>query len=381
MDADIGLRMLCLDGGGIRGLSELIILKAVMHEVQQLVQLKEVPRPAQYFDLIGGTSTGGLIAIMLGRLRMTVDEAIEAYESLSKAIFGSKRSRFHDGKYSSKTFESVIKSVVAAKLGNENAKMREEKEPTCKSFVCTVSARSVPNTRLFRSYRVRDINEYDPSIWEAARATCAAPTYFERVMIGPEGLEEEFFDGGLGSNNPIMELHQEADLVFDNNVKVSCVLSVGTGARNPIEIKKSGLFGRAVPHIDLINGFKKMVLSSEQRAVEMDRKYAQIKGLYFRLNVEHGLECIKLADWDQMGAVKTHTLTYLQSRGIPEQITAIAEALVAISPRHGQGYTLAHLCMKQHPSQVSWMSLLTVSSTLQQCGNRSHTEGREGIER
>ena len=345
MDPEVGLRMLCLDGGGIRGLSELLILQAVMHNVQKLLHLKEVPRPADYFDMIGGTSTGGLIAIMLGRLRMTVDEAIDAYEKLSRAIFGSKRSKFHDGKFSKATFESVIKSVVASKVGDENAKMREHEDPRCKSFVCTVSAKSVPNTRLFRSYRVSGSNEYNCAIYEAARATCAAPTYFERVMIGPQGLEEEFFDGGLGSNNPIMEMHREAERVFDSNSKVSCLLSIGTGARNPIGIKRSGLFGRAIP-MDLIKGFKKMALSSEQRASEMDRKYAQIQGLYFRLNVEHGLESIKLADWEQLGVVRTHTHTYLQSRGIPEEINAIAGALIGQLIRGNQDYTLAHLCMK-----------------------------------
>lgn len=70
-------RILALDGGGVRGLSSLLIVRRLMHEVQRIMITEEnttddgkLPRPCEYFDLICGTSTGGLIAIMLGRLRM-----------------------------------------------------------------------------------------------------------------------------------------------------------------------------------------------------------------------------------------------------------------------------------------------------------------------
>ena len=75
---DNPLRILSLDGGGIRGISSLYILKEVMRQIARDYQadnpaapeLSLSPRPFEYFDLISGTSTGGLIALMLGRLRM-----------------------------------------------------------------------------------------------------------------------------------------------------------------------------------------------------------------------------------------------------------------------------------------------------------------------
>jgi len=63
-------RILSLDGGGVRGLSSLVILDEIMKDIKRREHLEQVPLPCTYFDLIGGTSTGGLIAIMLGRLRM-----------------------------------------------------------------------------------------------------------------------------------------------------------------------------------------------------------------------------------------------------------------------------------------------------------------------
>ena len=70
------LRILSLDGGGVRGISSLYVLKEVMAQVRRIRQgaspnqVVETPRPCEVFDLICGSSTGGLIALMLGRLEM-----------------------------------------------------------------------------------------------------------------------------------------------------------------------------------------------------------------------------------------------------------------------------------------------------------------------
>jgi len=55
--------ILSLDGRGIRGMSSLFILKELMEQIKMKIGVTETPRPCEYFDLIGGTSTGGLIAI------------------------------------------------------------------------------------------------------------------------------------------------------------------------------------------------------------------------------------------------------------------------------------------------------------------------------
>jgi patatin-like phospholipase/acyl hydrolase len=77
MDLTRPLRVLVMDGGGVRGLSEILMLKELMQRLQfqeeeamQRPKGGPLPQPWKYFDLICGTSTGGLLAIMLGRLRM-----------------------------------------------------------------------------------------------------------------------------------------------------------------------------------------------------------------------------------------------------------------------------------------------------------------------
>jgi patatin-like phospholipase/acyl hydrolase len=55
--------IVALDGGGIRGLSELLILQEIMKRIQHDEELTDTPRPCDYFDLIGGTSTGGYVIV------------------------------------------------------------------------------------------------------------------------------------------------------------------------------------------------------------------------------------------------------------------------------------------------------------------------------
>jgi patatin-like phospholipase/acyl hydrolase len=78
------LRILTLDGGGVRGISSLYILKELMDQVKRQQaddNLSEtIPdlRPCNVFDLICGTSTGGLIALMLARLEMVISPALKS---------------------------------------------------------------------------------------------------------------------------------------------------------------------------------------------------------------------------------------------------------------------------------------------------------------
>jgi patatin-like phospholipase/acyl hydrolase len=80
----------------------------------------ETPKPCDYFDMIGGTSTGGLIAIMLGRLEMSVDQCIEAYTTLSEEIFAKEsKARFRfslrgdlKSQFDAKRLEKAIMKIL-----------------------------------------------------------------------------------------------------------------------------------------------------------------------------------------------------------------------------------------------------------------------------
>ncbi|KAF8244379.1 FabD/lysophospholipase-like protein, partial [Wilcoxina mikolae CBS 423.85] len=75
------------DGGGVRGVSSLVILKQLMTNLAEKGAITNDTLPSEYFDLIAGTSTGGIIAILLGRLHLSVDECIDLYKNLAGEIF------------------------------------------------------------------------------------------------------------------------------------------------------------------------------------------------------------------------------------------------------------------------------------------------------
>jgi len=77
------VRLLCLDGGGVRGISSIMILDAILKRVREIEggDLDESKYfPHEYFDLAGGTSTGGLAALMMFRLRLSTAKTIEKYD-------------------------------------------------------------------------------------------------------------------------------------------------------------------------------------------------------------------------------------------------------------------------------------------------------------
>src|SRR5271154_3147452 len=75
-------------------------------------------------------------------------------------------------------------------------------------FVCAMSALNMAAgiPHLFRSYQAPKNQTFNCTIWEAARATSAAPTFFEQIVIGEPGSSLSYVDGGMGCNNPIAQV-------------------------------------------------------------------------------------------------------------------------------------------------------------------------------
>ena len=87
------------DGGGVRGYSIFIILQEIMHRTFVEIEGRaphrnEIPKPADHFDLIVGTGTGGLIALMLGRLRLDIETCKELYVRLTRMVFETDKTIF-----------------------------------------------------------------------------------------------------------------------------------------------------------------------------------------------------------------------------------------------------------------------------------------------
>jgi len=127
------LRLLSLDGGGVRGLSSLAILQQLMTRIDP----ENPPLPCDYFDMIGGTSTGGILAVMLGRLRMSVDECMDAYVGMSDRIFAKKRHRLTlnghvHGRFDTQELERCVKKILVGRGLGQVALLKDDAGSKCK---------------------------------------------------------------------------------------------------------------------------------------------------------------------------------------------------------------------------------------------------------
>ncbi|KAG9087196.1 hypothetical protein FRC06_002686 [Ceratobasidium sp. 370] len=133
-----GLNLLAIDGGGVRGLSALIILGALMERLQRILGLSEPPNPCDHFDLIAGTGTGGIQAVLLGRLGMSVDDARNSYSKLATGVFSDKRLINLGGPvFKTSKLEQILKAIIAEKTGNPHERMinPQATDNDCKVYV------------------------------------------------------------------------------------------------------------------------------------------------------------------------------------------------------------------------------------------------------
>ncbi|KAK7917239.1 hypothetical protein PG985_010847 [Apiospora marii] len=115
------LRILSLDGGGVRGYSMIIILQELMHRTYVEIEGKaprrhEIPKPCDHFDLIVGTGTGGLIALMLGRLRLDLEQCKELYVRMTRMVFETDKTiagiPYRSTLFKASMLEQAIKEAV-----------------------------------------------------------------------------------------------------------------------------------------------------------------------------------------------------------------------------------------------------------------------------
>jgi hypothetical protein len=167
----------------------------------------------------------------------------------------------------------------------------------------------------------------NPTIWEAGRATSAAPTYFKAIRI-PRGdtTAARYVDGGMGFNNPAEILVEEAMRVRPGR-PISCIVSIGTGQMGPASLAEEGESPKIIP-TDVINVLVSSVTRGEQVHHRLDERFPPGNPTtYLRFNVEQGLQDIELDDIHQLWAIISHTEAYLEQSDIKRRRDAAANLL------------------------------------------------------
>lgn len=192
-------------------------------------------------------------------------------------------------------------------------------------FVCTMSQQT-SGIVIFPSYysKVWGMSMLDRvRIWEAARATSAATSFFEPLSIDGK----MYADGATGANNPIYELWAEASSVFkpydewklEDNLK--CLVSIGTG------LPSTKPFGPRIREVAA--ALKAVAVESEALSQQFERQHPLLSrnGVYFRFNVSSGMEDIGLEEADRLGDIEACTDRYCASASIVWQIETCAAKL------------------------------------------------------
>lgn len=220
----MAFRVLSIDGGGIRGLLPALVLaeleRLAGHPVHRL------------FDLIAGTSTGGLLACGLtapdpearDRARWTAADLAELYRVEGPRIFDRSLVRtvttaagMLEERYSAGPIEDILDRYLGS------ARLSESLTP----LLLTAYDLEHRNPFFFKTWNAIDRDGYDYDLKVAARATSAAPTYFEPARVETAGKVFSLVDGGVFANNPAMCAYAEVRRRFPSERVV--VVSLGTG--------------------------------------------------------------------------------------------------------------------------------------------------------
>jgi patatin-like phospholipase/acyl hydrolase len=224
-------RILSLDGGGVRGVLTARILANIERYLNNLTGT-DLPL-GRRFDLLAGTSTGGLIALGLS-IGKTALDVLAFYEEHIPRIFGDRQARsfikwLRKPKYSSEPLASALKQFF------NDATLKDVVTDVCITSISLQNAKP----RLHKSgYLARNADRLDECLVDIGLATSAAPTYFQSHS---GKLSSGLVDGGLCANNPSVVAIVEA-LQFEGASKRAnqasdrprsledlVLLSVGTG--------------------------------------------------------------------------------------------------------------------------------------------------------
>ena len=220
----MAFNILAIDGGGIRGLIPAVVLAELERRAQAPV--------ASLFGLVAGTSTGGILAAGLtvpddtGRHRYRAEQLVELYLEHGPRIFRrslARRLRSAFGALEEKYDHAALEAVLHRYLGDVRVSR------AISPLLLTAYELETRTPYFVKSWRAVSEPDRDLLAREAARATSAAPSYFEPALVRPPdgGAPLSLVDGGVFATNPAMCAFAEAARMAPG--EPVRVVAVGTG--------------------------------------------------------------------------------------------------------------------------------------------------------
>ncbi|KAK3619027.1 hypothetical protein LTR56_024282 [Elasticomyces elasticus] len=302
-------RILSLDGGGVRGLVQLLVLQMLEDKIGLGLPL------TRFFDLIVGTSIGGIVAIALGQKQWSIARCQETLMELSQQVF-AQPSGFarlatqvtggwsellrkgykwfiNGGMYDKETRERVLKEAFGADTMMNSSNERLD-------VAVTATTDSSTPCEVFTSYNKFDHEGDHPYSW-AQLDWFKDPVKLWAAFFAAQKVNEKFFhDGGMLHNNPDYIATCEGGKIWNCNAQENLLISVGCGDMHFIPHGKSA-FAR------IWNAFEHRLCPAEEEKVRfMNDRHGENRtdtfdvGIYSRLGAD--AECVG-RKWQQSGFV------------------------------------------------------------------------------
>jgi len=238
-------RILSIDGGGIRGILPISLLSEIEGHLIADGKQKAI---WEHFDLITGTSTGGIIALALA-LGIPAKEVLEMYVSKAKTIFGNKKSILGRIFYSS--HDRVDLEDIIRNLFSSYNKGKDPLVGDCKTDIAIpVYDLNRGQPKVIKSkYHPIFTRDYQIPAYMVALATAAAPTFFDpysSCYADVTNKKVDFLnniDGGVFANNPSLGCLIEVQQSFKVNLKDVKMLSIGTGHYRNLDNQQRSNYG------------------------------------------------------------------------------------------------------------------------------------------
>jgi uncharacterized protein len=315
-------RILSIDGGGIRGIIPGQILVKLEEKLKKATS-NENARIADHFDLVAGTSTGGILTCaylcpdLKGetntlRPKYTAEQVVGLYLERGDEIFNipfKHRIRTSGGLLDEKYPADELEEALNDYFGD--TKLSQLLRP------CLITSYDIKRRQghFFTQHDARKNEGWDYFVKDVARATSAAPTYFECSKVKSfTNINYPLIDGGVFVNNPALCAYAEVHNEFEVTAKDMAILSIGTGyekqSYNYNQAKDWGMLGWIKPLISIMMSGVSEVVDYQLRqiysAVNAPKQYLRIN-TEFPINVNSDMDDASQANLNALKELGSET--------------------------------------------------------------------------
>lgn len=335
------VRILSIDGGGIRGILPGIVLVRLEDKLQEKTGNNDL-RLSDMFDFLAGTSTGGILSLAYvmpnegNRPKFSAQEAVDLYLKKGGKIFDisllqriKSLGGIRDEKYDATELEEALKENFG------EARLSELLKP------CIISSYDIGNGKphFFKSHIAKENEIYNFKVRDAARSTSAAPTYFEVALVKND-IDAPFplVDGGVFVNNPALVAYSEVrNMIFGEmeypKAKDMMIVSIGTGSKTKTyeydQVKDWGAVSWLGPIISIMMKGNSQTVHYHLKKIFETLEENDLAD-YHRLEPEILTAATDMDDASEenMNKLKSDALSYVSDNRVDKELEDIADKLI-----------------------------------------------------